>query len=143
MGIKRAIKRGLVKTHRKVFGKPREIMITTGRGGLTKTEIKDVLDILGEAVRKKEVSNFTYEYRPPVPILSSREPLNLIPKTVPVATFRRQVNRVIRREYGGGYIIAGYSGKDTGINKPTISKRTQLGHRGLPRITPKTPRLRR
>jgi len=136
--IKRVLKRGFVKTHRKVFGKPKEVMITTGRGGLTKTEIKDILDILGKAVQNKEVSNFTYEYRPPVAILSSREPLILIPKNVPVGTLRIQVNRVIRREYGIGYIIDGFgSGSNRAMeSKPTISRRT-------PRITPKTPRLRR
>lgn len=137
-GIKRALKRGFVKTHRKVFGKPKEVMITTGRGGLTKSEIRDILDILGKAVQNKEVPNFTYEYRSPVPILSSREPLYLIPKTVPVGTFRMQVNRVIRREYGIGYIIDGFGGGAARAreSKPNISKR-------IPRITPKTPRLRR
>ena len=106
MAVKQKIKRGFVKAHRKVFGKSKEVMISTGKGGLTKAEIKDVLVTLGRARQQGKIPALTYEYKPPVPILSSREPIFLIPKNVSVATARVKIRAVIRAKYGAKYLVA-------------------------------------
>jgi len=107
MAIKQKVKRGFVKVHRKVFGKSNEIMISTGKGGLTKSEINDVLSTLGKACKQGKVPDLTYEYRPPVRILSSRdrEPVWLIPKNVSVAAARVKIRAVMRAKYGAKYLV--------------------------------------
>jgi len=105
MAGKQKIKRLVTKAHRKVFGKPKEIMVTTGKGGLTKAEISDVLAKLSKARTKGLIPAFSYEYRPPVPLLSPREALFLIPKTVPVSTARVKLRSVMKAIYGTKYTV--------------------------------------
>ena len=105
MGLKQLLKRKAVKTHRKVFGKTKEVMITTGKGGLTKEEIKGVLATLSTARKQGKIPDITYNYRPPT-FIDRREPIWLIPRTVPVTTARAKIRAVIRAKYGSKYIVA-------------------------------------
>ena len=105
MGLKQLLKRKAVKTHRKVFGKTKEVMITTGKGGLTKEEIKGVLATLSTARKQGKIPALSYEHRPTT-FIDRREPIFLTPKTVSVATARAKIKAVIRAKYGSKYIVA-------------------------------------
>ena len=136
------IKRGLVKAHRKILGKPKDIMITTGKGGLTKAEIKDVLQTLHTAREQGQLSALTFEYKPPIPILDNREPIFLIPKDGNVLGARVKIREIIRARYGTQFTVDG--GKVSSAPKVKVTRsRTSLPSRKAPRITKKTPRLRR
>ena len=138
MAIKQTIKRGAVRAHRKVFGKPSEVMITTDRGGLTKSEIKDVLQTLASAIKQGILPPSTYEYRPPVRILSNREPVFIIPKDGNVHKARVKIREIMKARYGTQFTVDGGKADNT----PTISERSPKVSRKTPQITPKTPRLR-
>ncbi len=104
MKLKTFFKRKAVKAHRKVFGKTKEIMLTTGKGGLTKPEIEDVMGTLGKAMKQGKLPPLSYEYRPPT-IMGRRAIVWLIPETVSVATARAKVKAVLKAEYGSKYIV--------------------------------------
>lgn len=136
MAIKRTLKRGIVKAERKILGKPKEVMITTGKGGLTKSEIKDVLATLSSAGKRGELPQMSYEYRPP--FLLGREPIFLIPKDGKVHKARVLIREVMKARYGTQFIVDGSKTSST----PSISERRSISKRKPPRITPKTPKLR-
>ena len=100
--IRRAVKRKSAKLQSKLRAK--EVMITTGKGGLTKSEIKDVLATLKEAKSFGKIPSLSYEYRPTT-IIDRREPIFLIPKNVPIQTARTQVKSIMREKYGTKYIV--------------------------------------
>ncbi len=133
MTVKKRIKRGIVKAERKIFGKPREVGITTGKGGLTKSEIKDVLATLSSAGKMGKLPQMSYEYHPP--FLLGREVLYLIPKDGNVHKARVLIREVLK---GTQFIVDG--GKAS--NTPPISKRGLKVSRATPRITPRVGRLK-
>ena len=104
MDLKRKIERKLTKVHRKVFGPRKEVMITTGKGGLTKAEIKDVLNTISRARKQGTLPAMSYEYRSPT-FIDRREPIWLKPKTVSVARARVKVRAVIKTKYGSKYTV--------------------------------------
>lgn len=136
MKIKQRIKRGAVKAERKILGKPKEVGITTGKGGLTKSEIKDVLATLSSAGKAGKLPQMSYEYHPP--FLLGREVLYLIPKDGNVHKARVLIREVIKAKYGTQFIVDGSKASST----PSISERRSISKRKSPRITPKTPKLR-
>ena len=99
MSLKKKIEGKLGKLQTRVFGKRKEIMITTGKGGLTKAEIKDVLATISRARRQGTIPAMSYEYHPPS-FIDRREPIWLKPKTSPLATARVKLRAVIRSKYG-------------------------------------------
>ena len=105
MGVKRTIKKKAIKVHRKIFGKPKEVMITTGKGGLLKAEIEDVIKTLGNARRQGKIPACRYEYKPPIAFLRGREMLILIPKTDSVLVARAKIRKVMKAKYGTKYIV--------------------------------------
>ena len=104
MTLKGAIKRGLVKTHRGIFGKPKEVIVTTELGGLTKAEIKDVLKTLATARRQGKIPIVRTVYEKPS-FLERRQKIWLIPKTVSVPATRVKVKAAIRAKHGSRYIV--------------------------------------
>ena len=140
MGIKLKLKRGIVKAHRKVLGKPTDIMITTGKGGLTSSEIKDVLQTLTSARKQGLLTPLSFEFKPPIRFLDNREPLFLTPKDGNVLKARVQIKQLVNARYGNQFMVDG--GK--AISRKTVvrNKTSVPSRRGI-RITPKTPRLRK
>lgn len=141
MGIKKALRRRVVKIERKIFGKPKGVMISTGKGGLTKAEIENVLATLGEARKQGKILALSFEYRSPT-IIDRREPIFLIPKDGNVLGARVKIRGIIKAKYGAQFSVDG--GKASSASKVEVTQsRTRLSSRRMPRITPKTPRLRR
>ena len=140
MRVKQVLKRGMVKAHRKIFGKPTDVMITTGKGGLTKSEIKDVLQTLTTARKQGLLSPLTFEYKPPIPILSNREAIFLIPKDGKVLKARIEIRKILKARYGTQFIVNG--SKPSPKVEGTRSRQKPLT-RKTPRITPIRPKLRR
>jgi len=104
MKARTKVKRAGVKLHRKVFGSTKEVRITTGKGGLTKSEIKDVLATLTKAVKDGRIPSLAYQYRPPT-IVARRETILITPESVPVATARVRLRAMMKDEYGARYIV--------------------------------------
>jgi len=105
MRIKKGITRASVKAHRKVFGKAKEIAVTTGKGGLTKAEITKVLGILRQATKQGLVPQVTYEYRPPT-FISRREMLFLKPIEGSLGTATAKIRKVLKARFGANIMVS-------------------------------------
>lgn len=105
MSLKKRITRAKVKTYRKVFGRPKDIVVTTGKGGLTKAEIKRVLEILGQASKQGLIPLLTYEYRPPT-IIARREMLFLKPKVGSLGTATAKVRKLLKSRFNANIKVS-------------------------------------
>ena len=105
MTIKKRITKAGLKAHRKVFGRPKKIAVTTGKGGLTKAEITKVLGILGQAIKQGLIPQVTYEYRPPT-FISRREMLFLKPNTGSLGTATAKFRKVLQKHFGANIKVS-------------------------------------
>ncbi len=84
---------------------PREISISRPGGkGLSTPEIREVLASLSTAGRKGDVPRMTYRYNPHTTLLG-KDPLFLRPKTADLARTAVKVRGVLRRQFGGKYLV--------------------------------------
>ncbi len=80
-------------------------MITTGRGGLTKDEIKEVLDTLVTARKQGKLPALSYEYRSPT-FIDRRNPIFVTPEDTAVAEMRVKVRAAVKAKHGSKYVVA-------------------------------------
>ena len=84
--------------------KPKEISITKGKQGLSKSENKEVITALRAARGREEIPALTFEYNRS-PLFFGKDPLYLEPKTADLRRTAVKVRTVLRRAFGNKYSV--------------------------------------